>query len=311
MVEPPVGGKAVPRLGRNEYVRSHALGNDYLVVDPRTLSVRLTPERIRRICARHEGVGSDGILTLERSRRADAGLRIFNPDGSEAEKSGNGIRIFAKCLWDHGYLRRRTFAVETKGGIVGVTLDIRGRAVRSITVEMGRATFRSREIPVTGPDRDVVDEPVDAAGERLRVTAVSVGNPHCIVFVDDPAAVDLARLGPALEHHPMFPNRANVQFVRVDSRRGVTIRIWERGAGETMASGSSSSAVAAACVRHEFVGRDVAVRSPGGVLRVEVGPEYALRLTGPVEEISRGTLSPDLLARLRVPRSVRAPRGRA
>jgi len=288
----------VPRLRRNEYVRSHALGNDYLVMDPRALSVRLTPLRIREICDRHQGVGSDGILTLERSRRADVGLRIFNPDGSEAEKSGNGIRIFAKCLWDHGYLRRRSFTIDTKGGVVGVTLDVRGRAVRSITAEMGRATFRSREIPVAGPNREVVDEPVEAAGERLRITAVSVGNPHCIVFVDDPATVDLARLGPALEHHPLFPNRTNVQFVRVDSPHAVTIRIWERGAGETMASGSSSSAVAAACVRHNRTGRDVAVHSPGGVLRVEVGPDYALRLTGPVEEISRGTLSPDLLARL-------------
>jgi diaminopimelate epimerase len=299
------------RLRRDEYVRSHALGNDYLVMDPRTLSVRLTPGRIREICDRHQGVGSDGILTLERSRRADVGLRIFNPDGSEAEKSGNGIRIFAKCLWDHGYMRRRIFTVETKGGIVGVTLDVRGRAVRSITADMGRATFRSREIPVAGPDRDVVDETVDAAGERLTITAVSVGNPHCIVFVPDPAAVDLARLGAALERHPMFPNRTNVQFVRVDSPRAVTIRIWERGAGETMASGSSSSAVAAACVRHHATGRDVAVHSPGGVLRVEVGPDYALRLTGPVEEVSRGTLSPDLLARLR--RSARpnvSPRAR-
>ena len=289
----------MPRLRRDEYVRSHALGNDYLVVDPRTLSVRLTPERIREICDRHRGVGSDGILTLERSRRADVGLRIFNPDGSEAEKSGNGIRIFAKCLWDHGYLRRRAFTIDTKGGIVGVTLDGRGQAVRSITAEMGRATFRSREIPATGPDRDIVGETIDVAGERLQITAVSVGNPHCIVFVDNLAAVDLARLGEALEHHPMFPNRTNVQFVRVDSPRRVTIRIWERGAGETMASGSSSSAVAAACVRHGLTGRDLAVHSPGGVLRVVVGPDYALRLTGPVEEVSRGTLSPDLLARLR------------
>lgn len=288
----------VPRLGRNEYVRSHALGNDYLVVDPRTLSVRLTPERIREICDRHRGVGSDGILTLERSRKADAGLRIFNPDGSEAEKSGNGARIFAKCLWDHAYVRRRSFAIETKGGIVGVTLDVRGRTVRSVTAEMGRATFRSRKIPAAGPDREIVGEPIEAAGARLRITAVSVGNPHCVVFVDDPAAVDLARLGPALEHHPMFPNRTNVQFVHVDSPRRVTIRIWERGAGETMASGTSASAVAAACVRHGVAERDLAVHSPGGVLRVEVGPDYALRLTGPVEEVSRGTLSRDLLARL-------------
>jgi diaminopimelate epimerase len=289
----------VPRLRRDEYVRSHALGNDYIVVDPRRLSVRLTPDRIRGICDRHRGVGSDGILTLERSRRADIGLRIFNPDGSEAEKSGNGIRIFAKFLWDHGYMGRRSFRIETKGGIAGVALDVRGRTVRSITAEMGRATFRSAEIPAAGPDREVVDEPLEAAGERLRITAVSVGNPHCVVFVGDPAAVDLARLGPALEHHPMFPTRINVQFVRVDSRRRVTIRIWERGAGETTASGSSSSAVAAACVRHGVTDRDVAVHSPGGVLRVEVGPDYSLRLTGPVEEVTRGTLSRDVLTRLR------------
>jgi len=133
----------------------------------------------------------------------------------------------------------------------------------------------------------------------LDVTAVSVGNPHCVVFVDDPAAVDLARLGPALEHHPMFPNRINVQVVRVDSPSRVTIRIWERGAGETMASGSSSSAVAAACVRHGLTGRRIAIHSPGGVLRVQVEPDYALHLTGPVEEVCRGVLSPDLLARLR------------
>lgn len=289
----------MPRLGRDEYVRSHALGNDYLVVDPHTLSVRLTPGRVRAICDRHQGVGSDGILTLERSRRADVGMRIFNPDGSEAEKSGNGIRIFAKCLWDHGYVRRRSFTIDTKGGIVGVALDVRGRAVRSIAAEMGRATFRSREIPVAGADREVVGEQIEAAGQRLEFTAVSVGNPHCVVFVDDPAAVDLARLGPALENHRMFPNRINVQFVRVDSPSKVSIRIWERGAGETMASGSSSSAVAAVCVRRGRTGRDLAVHSPGGVLRVEVAPDYALRLTGPVEEVSRGRISPDLLARLR------------
>jgi diaminopimelate epimerase len=267
-------------------------------MDPRTLSVRLTPQRIREICDRHTGVGSDGILTLERSRRADVGLRIFNPDGSEAEKSGNGLRIFAKCLWDHGYLRRRTFGIETKGGIAGVALDVRGRAIDSITVDIGRATFQSREIPVTGRDREVVGETIDAAGAQFRITAVSVGNPHCVVFVDDPAAIDIARLGPALERHPMFPNRINVQFVRVDSRADVAIRIWERGAGETMASGSSASAVAAACVRLGRTDGRVAVHSPGGVLRVEVAPDYALRLTGPVEEISRGTLSADLLARL-------------
>lgn len=290
------------RLGRNGYVKSHALGNDYLIVDPGRLAVRLTPAAVRLICHRHLGVGSDGILTLERSRRAAWGLRIFNPDGSEAEKSGNGIRIFAKFLWDQGYTRRRRFTIETPGGIVSAALAIGGGRVRSIAVEMGRATFRSDEIPVSGPSREVVDEPLTVDGETVEITAVSVGNPHCVVFVDDLERVDLPRLGRALETHPLFPNRTNVQFVRVDSPGRVTIRIWERGAGETMASGSSASAVAAACVRRGLTGRRVAVHSPGGVLRVEVARDYALRLAGPVEEICRGTLSRDLLTRLRAAR---------
>jgi diaminopimelate epimerase len=289
----------VPPLRANQFVKSHALGNDYLVMDPRALSVRLTPAAIRLICHRNFGVGSDGILALARARRAEFGMRIFNPDGSEAEKSGNGVRIFAKALWDHGYTRRRAFTVETKGGPVSAALAVRGGRIRSITAGMGRATFRSREIPATGPDREMIGERVHVAGETLEITAVSVGNPHCVVFVADPAAVDLPRLGRALEHHPLFPRRINVQFVRVDSPGRVTIRIWERGAGETLASGSSASAVAAACVRLGLTGRRVAVRSPGGVLHVDVAPDYALRLTGPAEEICRGTLSADLLARLR------------
>jgi len=287
------------RLRRNEFVKSHALGNDYLVMDPRVLSFRLTRSAVQAICHRNLGVGSDGILTIERSTRAPFGLRIFNPDGSEAEKSGNGVRILAKCLWDHGYTRRRIFDVETRGGIVSVTLRLRGRQVQNITAGMGRATFRSREIPVTGPDREVVDEELTMGSRQFQITAVSVGNPHCVIFVDDLESLDLADVGPTLEHHPMFPNRTNVQFVRVDSTSRVAIRIWERGAGETMASGSSSSAVAAACVRHGFTGRDVAVQSPGGILRVHVGGDFDLRLTGPAEETCRGTISSDLAARLR------------
>jgi diaminopimelate epimerase len=287
------------RLRRNEFLKSHALGNDYLMVDPLTLSFRLTRSAVQAICHRNLGVGSDGILTIERSRRATFGLRIFNPDGSEAEKSGNGVRIFARGLWDHGYTRRRMFDVETRGGTVSVTLHLRGRRVQTITAGMGRATFQSREIPVTGPDREVVDEQLTMGSQQFQITAVSVGNPHCVVFVDDLESLDLRQVGPSLERHPMFPNRTNVQFARVDSTGRVAIRIWERGAGETMASGSSSSAVAAACVRHGFTGRDVAVHSPGGILRVHVGADFDIRLTGPAEETCRGTFSPDLLARLR------------
>src|SRR5262249_54790868 len=155
------------------------------------------------------------------------------------------------------------------------------------------------EIPLNGPDRDVVDEELTLATQQLRITAVSVGNPHCVIVVDDLESIDLPRLGAELEHHALFPNRTNVQFVRVDSTNRVAIRIWEGGGGEPRAAGSSSGAVAAACVRLGLTGGDVAVHSPGGVLRVHVAADYDIRLTGPAEETCRGRLSADLVRRLR------------
>jgi diaminopimelate epimerase len=275
----------------NLFVKSHALGNDYIVVDPANLSFALTPEAIRKICHRHFGIGSDGILAHVPSQSADFGLRIYNPDGSEAEKSGNGLRIFAKYLYDHGHTRKARFTVETLGGIVTCALDVGGNAVRSITVNMGEATFRSDRVPATGPQREIVDEELEVAGQRLRVTAVNVGNPHCVVFADDLGSVDFYTLGPALERHPLFPQRANVQFAQVLARDRVRIRIWERGAGETMASGSSASAVAAACVRHGLTDRRLWVEMDGGVLTIEVGDGYLLRMTGPASEVYAGEMS--------------------
>lgn len=283
----------------NHFVKSHALGNDYIVVDPAKMSFALTPEAIRKICHRHFGIGSDGILAHVPPRNADFGLRIYNPDGSEAEKSGNGLRIFAKYLYDHGHTRKTRFTVETLGGTVTCTLDdIEDNTVRSITVDMGEATFRSERIPATGPAREVVDEELEAAGQHLRVTVVNVGNPHCVVFTEDLGSVDFYALGPALERHPLFPQRTNVQFAQVLSSDRVRIRIWERGAGETMASGTSASAVAAACVRHGLTGRRVAVEMDGGVLGIEVGEGYALRMTGPASEVYAGEMSGEFVGTL-------------
>ncbi|MGH2402830.1 MAG: diaminopimelate epimerase [bacterium] len=288
----------MPPSVRNWIVKSHALGNDYLVVDPSALTFTLTPDAIRRICHRHLGVGSDGILALVPSDRADFGLRIYNPDGSEAEKSGNGLRIFAKFLYDHGYTRQPAFTVATAGGVAGIALHLVNGRIDQMTVDVGRATFASTEIPVTGPHREVVDEELEALGRRLRFTAVSVGNPHCVVFVPDLNQVDLHRLGPALETHPQFPKRTNVQFAHVASRDRVNILIWERGAGETMASGTSASAVAAASVRRGLTGRDLTISAPGGDLRIQVGEDWSIRMTGPAEEVYAGTLSADLVAAL-------------
>ncbi|MBI3456760.1 MAG: diaminopimelate epimerase [Candidatus Rokubacteria bacterium] len=258
-----------------------------------------SPAAIRWICHRHWGVGSDGILLRTGSAVADVGLRIFNPDGSEAEKSGNGLRIFAKYLWERGGLQKSPMRIETKGGIVEAVCHVTGGQVTEVTVEMGRATFRAPEIPMHGPDRDVVGVPLQVDARFFTVTCVSVGNPHCVVFTDRLDEAEVRAWGPRLETHPAFPNRTNVQFARVLGRGRVEIRIWERGAGYTLASGSSSCAVAAAAVRNGLTDGAVTLVMPGGELGIEVRPDYSIRLRGPVAEVCVGELAPDLLEALR------------
>jgi len=276
------------------FTKGHGLGNDYIVIDEADLPRPLDTRAIERVCDRNWGVGSDGILLKVPSARADFGLRIFNPDGSEAEKSGNGLRIFAKYLWDHGHARgRTTFGVDTKGGVVECTCHVRDGRMSFVTVEMGRASFRSAAIPMTGPDRDAVAVPLELPdGSKVTATVVSVGNPHCVVFVDRLDEDEVRRVGPMLERHPAFPQRTNVQFARAAGPDTLDILIWERGAGYTLASGSSSCGAASAAVRngHCRHGR-VTVRMPGGTLVIEVRPDWSLRLEGPVEEVYTGALS--------------------
>jgi len=283
------------------FVKGHGLGNDYIVIDASDLPAPLTPQQVERICDRNWGVGSDGILLLVPAwAGAEFGLRIFNPDGSEAEKSGNGLRIFAKYLHDHGRASRPTFTVDTKGGRVECRCHLSGGRMGEVTVEMGRCTFVAPEIPMTGPRREVVGEPLQVAGRTLTVTVVSVGNPHCVVFTDRLDEAETRRVGPLIETHPVFPNRTNVQFARVASRSEVDILIWERGAGWTLASGSSSSAVACAAVRNGLCDHGlVTVRMPGGTLSVDVRPDWSIRLQGPVEEVYAGTFSLDFMDALR------------
>ncbi len=282
----------------NRFVKSHGLGNDYLVLDKTDISFELYPEVIKLLCHRNYGIGSDGILLLVPSDRADFGLRIFNPDGSPAEKSGNGLRIFAKFLYEHRYTKKDSFSIETPGGIVTAELEVKDSSVLFVTVEMGEATFKSKLIPVEGEDREVVGEKIRINGEILTFTAVSVGNPHCVVFVNELDENCMRKLGPALETHPLFSKRINVQFAKVVSRDKVNILIWERGAGYTLASGSSSCAVAAACVRNGFTDRYVTISMPGGELQIEIREDWSIRMRGPVEEVCHGTVSKDLLEKI-------------
>jgi diaminopimelate epimerase len=267
------------------YVKSHGLGNDYIVIDPANVPFAVTPEAVRLICDRHRGVGSDGILLVAPAADADFGVRIFNPDGTEAEKSGNGARIFAKFLREHGYTNKDHFTIHTLGGRVTCALEHEDGRVARITVDLGKARF------------DPLDA-IEVGGRRFEVTSVSIGNPHCVIVVPDLATIDIQELGPKIETHPAFPHRTNVQFAQVVSRSEVRILIWERGAGYTLASGSSSCAVVAAVHRKGLVDRDVTVSMPGGRLSISIAADGEIRMRGPVEEICAGDLSPDLLRRL-------------
>ena len=288
---------------KNGFFRGHGLGNDYLVMDPKDLTFKLTPKTIKAICDRNWGLGSDGILTLVSSKKADFGLRIFNPDGSEAEKSGNGLRIFARYLHATGKTKKTRFTVETKGGLVSIDLQVdRHGDAAAATVEMGIATFKPDALPCSLNVPELIQQPIEAAGRSLIFTGVSVGNPHCVVFKptgESWSREELLALGPALEHHKLFPKRTNVQLVVPTGRNAIFILIWERGAGETQASGSSSCAAASAAVRLGLVKSPVTVKMPGGVLNIEVAPDFSLTMKGPVAEVARGTLSPSFIRGLK------------
>jgi diaminopimelate epimerase len=279
----------------------HGLGNDYLVVEESSLPAGLTPESVRILCDRHRGVGSDGILLLGRPTGAVPGavarMRVFNPDGSESEMCGNGIRIFAKYLAAAGAVNEPEFVVETLAGAIKPRLQLDG----TVRVDMGRARFASANISSGSAGGSVVDSSLFAAGSDYRFTFVDVGNPHCVIVVDDPATFDVAGVGSLIEHHPLFPNRVNVEFVRVEPDGAVRMRVWERGVGETQACGTGATAVGAASVRLGLAKSPVTVRLLGGDLSIEVerDPEAPrVFMTGPAEEVFRCRLSSDLVRRL-------------
>jgi len=271
----------------------HALGNDYLVMDPADGIERLEPTAVRKICHRNYGVGSDGILHGPlATNKGDFGLRIWNPDGSEAEKSGNGLRIFSRFLLDSGRVQPgRPFTVDTPGGRVRCEVNAGGARV---TVEMGRVSFDAAQIPVSGVAGEVLGQQLTAGEMIVTYNAATIGNPHCVVARDEVSAEEARALGPQLENHPIFPNRTNVQFLQVLDRNNIRIEIWERGAGYTLASGSSSSAAAAVAHRLGLCDRDITVHMPGGNLRIQIAEDYAITMTGPVTRVAAGEIDDEL-----------------
>lgn len=273
-----------------KFTKYHALGNDYIVVDPKDLEGEITSRDIMVLCNRHYGIGSDGILygPLE-SKNSDFALRIFNPDASEAEKSGNGIRIFSRYLWDLGLVGDTQFSIETKGGHVIASVDGAGVMV---SVEMGRVAFThdyGKFPTLKGETMVVKDQP-------FKFYRANVGNPHCVVHVSDLSPHLAKNYGPAIEEDNRFASRTNVQFMKIINRNTIQIEIWERGAGYTLASGSSSTASAAVAHALGLCDPQIAVKMPGGTLEITIKEGFSALMKGPVCKIGEGKLADEALS---------------
>ncbi len=280
------------------FVKLQASGNDFILIDWRGQPRRDWPALARRLCHRHLGVGGDGLLLVLSSRKADLSMRLFNPDGSEAETSGNGLRCFAKYAVEAGLAPKDAVKVETKAGIKTIVPFLqRGKVVRA-RVNMGTPRLAPRDIPADLP-LDItqgLDYPLKVGGRVLRGSLGSMGNPHAVAFVrGDVAAFPLARLGPRVESHPLFPQRTNFEVGRVISRGEIEARVWERGVGETLSCGTGASAIMVAARLLDKAGEEVNISLPGGTLGLSWDGEGDVYLTGPVEQVFEGEIAEDWL----------------
>lgn len=268
-----------------KFSKYHALGNDYLVLDPADCPKMPEGPDVVKICHRNFGLGSDGILYgPEKSDKADFKLRILNPDASEAEKSGNGLRIFSRYLYDTNRVKEDApFTVDTLGGVVKCVVSQKGG---HITVEMGRVSFDSEAIPVTGEKREVINEEFEINGAKYKYCCATVGNPHCVLPMKEVSAKLAREIGPVIENMTsLFPNRTNVQLLQVLDKNNIKIEIWERGAGYTLASGSSSSAAAAVAHKLGLCGPDITVHMEGGDISIKIVPDFSVTMSGPATPV--------------------------
>ena len=272
------------------FTKMHGAGNDYVYVDCFAQKPPADPSGLAvRMSDRHFGVGSDGLILICPSERADAEMRMFNADGSPAEMCGNGIRCVAKYVYDHGIASKERLVIESAGRLFALDLQFQDGTVRTVRVDMGEPILEPAAIPVTLPGERILDHPLQIAGREFRITCVSMGNPHCVVFVDEPTDDLVLRCGPMIEADPHFPKRTNVEFVNVVSPSEVVQRTWERGSGETLACGTGASAVCVAGVLTGRTERTIVNHLRGGELTLEWNEaDNRVYMTGPAEEVFSG-----------------------
>ncbi len=275
-----------------EFIKYHGTGNDFVIIDGMVGGPFMQPEMIAAVCDRHTGVGADGVIfACTPSGGADAAMRIFNADGSEAEMCGNGIRCLAKFLYEVLSIRKKEMRVETGGGVKVLELSVSGSEVDAVEVDMGLPDLVSRDLPAPDDPSRPGEVTIAAEDGDPPALGMSRGTPHCVLFVSDVAGAPVSRLGPSLETHSLFPARTNVEFVRVDGPHAITMRVWERGVGETMACGTGACAAAVAAINSGRCESPVRVDLPGGRLDIRVGSGGHVYLAGPAVEVFRGELS--------------------
>lgn len=274
-----------------DFVKMHGLGNDFVFIEEKTGQDKDYTVLARAMCNRHTGIGADGLIVIVDSRVADVRMRIINSDGSEAEMCGNGIRCFAKYVYDSGIIEKKQFTVETPAGIMEpeITVGADNKA-ELITINMGRPSFNRSEIPMEGTDGRVLNEDLGVDGENWKITSLLMGVPHTVTYVDDVDSVDIEKIGPLFEKHEAFPKHTNINFAQQMDDRTVKVRTWERGAGATLACGTGSCSVAVASFLNGRTGREVDIQLPLGTLHIEYREEDGnVYMTGPAAVSFTGT----------------------
>jgi len=275
------------------FTKMHGLGNDFVMVDcfKEKLEEAALPDLARCACDRHFGVGADGVILAEPSDKADVRMRLFNADGSEAENCGNGIRCTAKLIYDSGHTQAERITVETVGRINVLDLYVRDGKVETVRVDMGQPVFQRSALPMTGdPSAEAVSVPLQVGDQELEFTCISMGNPHAVTFVDGVRGYPVEATGRLVEHHPVFPRRTNVEFIHVLGPNELDMRVWERGAGETLACGTGACASLVAAARTGRSERQATVHLPGGDLQIEWAEDGRVYMTGPAVTVFEGEL---------------------
>lgn len=274
-----------------KFTKMQGIGNDYVYVNCFEEDVRNPSQVARFVSDRHFGIGSDGLILICPSEVADCKMVMYNSDGSQSQMCGNGVRCVGKFIHDRGITHKTTVTVETLGGIKTLQLHLTGDRVSAITVDMGKPILEPANIPVVSTKERFIDQPVTVRGETVFVTAVSMGNPHAVVFVEDTAGLELTKIGSAYEHHPIFPERTNTEFIQVLDRDNLNMRVWERGAGETLACGTGACAALVAAVLTGRCDREATLHLLGGDLRIRWDEETDhVFMTGPAEFVFDGEI---------------------